>query len=111
MTINAFHPDYINTHMPTFMDAFRTHDARREAAEALSQYVTKQRRKKPSHGTITGISKAQRETVPNQQFQDISAFPKTRKRESMKSLWAGKKMTMIEVAAELAAVKKTKGKK
>jgi hypothetical protein len=100
--INAFHPEYVQTHMPTFMDTFRTHDARREAAEALSQYVTKKRRTKPSHGSLPGISKAQRETVPNQQFQDISAFPKTRRRESMKSLVAGKKMTLAEVAAELA---------
>jgi hypothetical protein len=53
------------------------------------------------HGQLTGISKAQRETVPNQKFQDISAFPKTRRRESIKSLWAGSKMTMAEVAAEL----------
>jgi hypothetical protein len=102
MTINAFHPDFIKTHMPTFMDAFRTHDARREAAEALSEYVTKKRRIKPSHGQLTGISKAQRETVPNQKFQDISAFPKTRRRESVKSLHAGKNMTLAEIAAELA---------
>jgi len=109
--INAFHPLFVQTHMPTFMDVFRTHDARREAAEALSEYVTKKRRTKPSHGQLVGISKAQRETEPNQKFQDISAFPKTRKRESMKSLHAGKKMTMIEVAAELTAAKKTKGEK
>jgi hypothetical protein len=99
--MNAFHPEFVQTCMLGFMDTFRTHDARREAAEALSEYVTKKRRTKPSHGSLTGISKAQRETEPNQKFQDISAFPKTRRRESMKSLAAGKKMTMAEVAAEL----------
>jgi len=108
MTINAFHPDYIKTYMPTFMDVFRTHDARREAAEALSEYVTNKRRTKPSHGQLTGISKVQRETVPNQKFQDISAFPKTRKRESIKSLWEGANMTMAEVAQELSASQKAR---
>jgi hypothetical protein len=109
MTINAFHPDYVKTHMPTFMNEFRTNDARREAAESLSEYVTKKRRTKPSHGSLPGISKAQRETEPNQKFKDISAFPKTRRRESMKSLWAGADMTMADVAEELNM--KTKVKK
>jgi hypothetical protein len=108
MTINAFHPLFVQTHMPTFMTEFRTADARRQAAESLSGYVTHKRKTKPSHGQLVGISKVQRETVPNQNFQDISAFPKTQKRESIKSLHAGKKMTMVEVRQELAAVKKAK---
>jgi hypothetical protein len=97
--INAFHPDFVKTHMPTFLNEFRTHEARRQAAETLSEYVTTKRKTKPSHGQVTGISKAQRETVPNQKFQDISAFPKTR--ESQKSLRRGAKMTVAEIAKEL----------
>jgi hypothetical protein len=99
MTINAFHPDYIKTHMPDFTKEFRTHEARRQAAETLSEYVTTKRKTKPSHGSVTGISKAQRETEPNQKFKDIAAFPKTR--ESQKSLRRGAKMTVAEVAQEL----------
>lgn len=105
--MNAFHPDFVKTHMPDLLNTFRTHDARRESAETLSGYVTRKRRTTPSHGTVTGISKAQRETVPNQKFQDISAFPKTR--ESQKSLRRGAKMTVAEVAKEFE-LNKVKGK-
>lgn len=102
--INAFHPLFIQTHMPELLNTFRTHDARRESAETLSGYVTKKRKTTPLHGTVTGISKAQRETVPNQKFQDIAAFPKTR--ETQKSLRRGAKMTVAEIAEELKASKK-----
>jgi hypothetical protein len=54
--INAFHPDYMKTHMPDFMKDFRTHEANRNAAAAVSSYVTRQRKVKPSHGTVFGIS-------------------------------------------------------
>lgn len=54
--INAFHPDYIKTHEPNFMKDFRTHEANRNAAAAVSNYVTKKRRTTPSHGTVFGIS-------------------------------------------------------
>lgn len=56
MTINAFHPDFMKTHMPDFMKDFRTHEANRQAAAAVSSYVAKQRKVKPSHGTVFGIS-------------------------------------------------------
>jgi hypothetical protein len=54
--INAFHPLFIKTHMPNFLKDFRTHEANRQAAAAVSSYVTKQRKVKPSHGTLFGIS-------------------------------------------------------
>jgi hypothetical protein len=56
MTIDAFHPDYMKTHEPNFMKDFRTHEANRQAAAAVSSYVTRQRKVKPSHGTVFGIS-------------------------------------------------------
>lgn len=55
-TINAFHPDYIKTHEPTFMKEFRTFEANRQAAAALSAHVEVKRKTKPSHGTLYGIS-------------------------------------------------------
>jgi len=56
MTVNAFHPEYMKTHEPNFMKDFRTHEANRNAAAAVSSYVTRQRKVKPSHGTLFGIS-------------------------------------------------------
>ena len=56
MTINAFHPDFVKTHMPEFLKGFRTQEANRQSAAAVSSYVTKQRKVKPSHGTLFGIS-------------------------------------------------------
>lgn len=104
--INAFHPDFMKTHMPNFMNEFRTADARRQAAETLSGYVTEKRKVTPSHGKIEGLSKVQRETTPNQKFQDIAAFPKTR--ESQKSLRQGADMPIADVAKELTAAQKVK---
>lgn len=108
--INAFHPDYVKTHMPDFLNEFRTADARRQAAETLSDYVTEKRKAKPSHGQIAGLDKKHRETIPNQKFQDIAAFPKTR---NAKGKWGGSRdkscdMTMEEVRQELTAAQKAK---
>ena len=47
---------YMATYEPTFMKSFRTQDANRQAAEALSSFVTKRRKTHPSHGTVFGIS-------------------------------------------------------
>jgi len=107
MIINAFHPEFVRTNMPDFLTAVKQDQQYATSATNLSKTVTKLRKTKPSHGNVAGISKAQRETVPNQKFQDISAFPKTRKRESIKSLWEGADMTMAEIAQEL----NLKGKK
>lgn len=56
--INAFHPDYMKTHEPDFMKSFRTVEANRQAAETLSNYVTKKRKTNPLHGFVHGIAKA-----------------------------------------------------
>jgi hypothetical protein len=97
--INAFHPDFVKTHMPQFLTAVKTDNRQLQAGATLSKTVTKIRKTKPSHGQLTGISKAQRETELNQNFQDIAAFPKTR--ESMLSLRRGAKMTVAEIAKDL----------
>lgn len=55
--INAFHPEYMKTHEPNFMKDLRTHEANRQAAATLSNYVTKKRKKTPSHGTVFGIKR------------------------------------------------------
>lgn len=52
MTINAFHPDYMQVHEPTFMKDFRTVEANRKAALTLSKHVTETRKVNPLHGYI-----------------------------------------------------------
>lgn len=54
--INAFHPDYMKVHEPSFMKEFRTFEANRQAAATLSAHVEVKRKTKPSHGTLFGIS-------------------------------------------------------
>lgn len=58
--INAFDPRYMATHEPKFMDEFRTHEARRAAAETLTKHVEKVRKTKPLHGFVHGIRKKER---------------------------------------------------
>lgn len=106
--INAFHPDFIKTHMPEFLTAVKTEDRQSQAGKTLSNHVTEKRKTVPSHGQVEGVSKKQRETIPNQNFQDIAAFPKTRK---VQKGWERKKereMTMDEVRAELTVAQKAK---
>lgn len=55
--INAFHPDYVKTHMPEFLTDLRTESRQTKAGQTLSQHVEKKRETVPSHGTIHGISK------------------------------------------------------
>jgi hypothetical protein len=104
--INAFHPLFVQTHMPQFLTAVKTDDRQSQAGATLSKHVTEKRKTVPSHGQVTGVSKVQRETIPNQKFQDIAAFPKTR--ETQLSLRRGAKMTVAEVAQELTAAQKAK---
>jgi len=55
--INAFHPDYMKTHEPTFMQSFRTHEANRRAAETLAKHVSAKRKDNPAYGYVHGVSK------------------------------------------------------
>jgi hypothetical protein len=55
-TVNAFHPDYVKTHMPEFMTAVRIDAKKEEAGKGVSKYLNKRRETEPSHGTIFGIS-------------------------------------------------------
>jgi hypothetical protein len=91
--INAFHPDYMKTHEPNFMKDFRTSDANRQAAEAVSKYVTKQRKVKPSHGTVFGISdKVTAATAPAHMHRRPDGVKSSKPR----------KMPMADVKQELA---------
>jgi hypothetical protein len=106
MIINAFHPDYVKTHMPQFLTAVKQEQQYATSATNLSKTVTKMRRTKPLHGNVAGMST--RESATYQPARDMGAFPKTRRKESIKSLWAGANMTMAEVAQELTAAQKAR---
>lgn len=58
-TINAFHPDYVKTYMPEFLTLLRTESRQTKAGQTLSEYVETTRKKKPMHGTLSGITKKQ----------------------------------------------------
>jgi len=55
--INAFHPDYVKTHMPEFLTGLRLESKQTKAGQTLSKHVETKRKTVPSHGTIHGISK------------------------------------------------------
>jgi hypothetical protein len=53
--INAFHPDYVKTYNPEFVEYFRTLTIQKQCGEAASRHITKKRKTVPSHGTIFGL--------------------------------------------------------
>ena len=62
--INAFHPDYVKTYMPEFLNAIRLESKQSAAGQTLSAYVEETRKKKPMHGTLSGVSKTRVSTKP-----------------------------------------------
>jgi hypothetical protein len=54
--INAFHPDYVKTYHPEFLESMRIESRQTAAGRTLSQFVDETRKKKPMHGTLSGIS-------------------------------------------------------
>jgi hypothetical protein len=60
MTINAFHPLFVQTHMPQFLTTLRSAAAKEKT------------------GSISGVkSKAVRESIHGKNVDSISSFPKT----------------------------------
>lgn len=64
--MNAFHPLYVQTHMPEFLSTIRTES---------SQY---------QHGVVNGAkSRATRESTQGKNVNTINVFPKTKARVSL----------------------------
>ena len=59
MTINAFDPDYVKTHMPDLMKDFRTHAANREVREEQKLRVNRKPLKTVTKSLEVKISKDQ----------------------------------------------------
>lgn len=55
--INAFHPDYVKTHMPEFVTSIRTTSMQQEAGRNVGKYLDNRRKDDPAHGTMFGLSK------------------------------------------------------
>ena len=81
--INAFHPDYVKTYESNFLTSLRTNSVKEEAGKSVSEFVTKRRETKPSHGTLFGISNKETSVKPVQPWKQ------------------GKAMTMLEVHNDL----------
>lgn len=99
--INAFHPDFVKTHMPQFMADIRTESRQTKAGQQLSKHVEEKRKTDPLHGMVIGISK---KVLPVHQMR-----PKEMMKPHIRSK-AEQAMTMQEVTAELMA-KLTKKRK
>lgn len=107
--INAFHPDYIKTHEPNFMKDFRTHEANRNAAAAVSNYVTKKRRTTPSHGTVFGISeKVKAVTAPAHMHRPKAASLNPTEYHTYSK--AGMPKTKSQIMTEVVARKRQENK-
>ena len=100
--VNAFHPDYVKTHMPQFLSNIRFESKQTKAGQTLSRHVEKKRETVPSHGTILGISK---KVLPAHQMR-----PKEMMRRPIQTK-AQQNMTMQEVTAELIEKLKHRSKK
>jgi len=59
MTVNAFHPDYVKTHMPDLMKDFRTHAANREVREEKKLRVSRKPLKTVTRSLTVKVSKEQ----------------------------------------------------
>jgi hypothetical protein len=57
--MNAFHPDYVKTHMPDLMKDFRTHAANREVREEKNMRVSNKPLKTVTKSLSVKISKEQ----------------------------------------------------
>jgi hypothetical protein len=57
--MNAFHPDYVKTHMPDLMKDFRTHAANREVREEKNLKVNRKPLKTITKSLSVKISKEQ----------------------------------------------------
>ena len=100
--VNAFHPDYVKTHMPQFITSIRLESKQTKAGQTLSRHVEKKRKTVPSHGTILGISK---NPLPLHQMRPKEMMKRPIQTKAQQS------MTMQEVTNELIDKLKHRSKK
>jgi hypothetical protein len=74
--MNAFHPDYVKTHLPQFLTALKIDDRQLQAGATLSKHVTEKRKTVPSHGFIPGISKEEKLAKIDLAPRDFHVFNK-----------------------------------
>jgi hypothetical protein len=72
--INAFHPDYVKTHMPQFLTDVRTSARQEEAGKSVRKYLDKRRETEPSHGTFFGMSDKEASMSPKEMMLKPTEF-------------------------------------
>jgi hypothetical protein len=72
--INAFHPDYVKTHMPQFLTEVRTSARQEEAGKNVRNYLDKRRETEPSHGTFFGMSDKEASMSPKEMLLKPTEF-------------------------------------
>jgi uncharacterized protein (DUF885 family) len=92
-TINAFHPDFVKTHMKEFTASIKVQNKHQMSSQMMAQYTEELRKTNPNVGTIQGISKP---------LHVNRAPPRIGPRVKERN------MTMKEVIDELDAMKKKK---
>lgn len=55
--INAFHPDFVKTHMKEFTASISVQNKHQISSQKMAEYTEELRKTNPTHGTIQGISK------------------------------------------------------
>lgn len=55
--INAFHPDYVKTYHPDFMDSIRVQNKHKMSSHHMAEYTEELRKTNPSLGTIHHLVK------------------------------------------------------
>lgn len=55
--INAFHPDFVQTHMKEFSASIKVQNKHQISSQKMAEYTEELRKTNPNVGTIQGISK------------------------------------------------------
>ena len=53
--INAFHPDYVKTYNPEFIEYFRQLTTQKKVSDTMTRFVNKARKTNKNYGTIHGV--------------------------------------------------------
>ena len=92
--VNAFHPDYVKTHMPEFLAHVKQQNKYEISSQNMANFVTKKRKTEPAHGTFHGMTKP---------LHVMRAPEKLHIRSK-----ENQNMTMAEVMNEMAEMKRKK---
>lgn len=91
--INAFHPDFVKTHMKEFIASIKVQNRHKMSSHSMAEYTDEIRKTSPTHGTIHHLTKP----------LHVNRAP-----QKMKPRVKERNMTMAEVMDDLAEMKRKK---